>query len=209
MTIARKMVLLVATALLGVLVLAGNAQYQTGRVFESANFSNINVIPSLQAIGVANTAFGNMRAQVWQHVALTDGAAMADMDQRIAANSQKVEEGLAQYEKLIADEKDRALFHAVKAAFKDYVALAEKGLADSRANRSEQARDYFLKNQAIILKVADTFNELAQYNNELADKAEKEALAAKSWATVVSVVIIVLMVAAVGGFGFYVSRGVI
>ncbi|HZX33680.1 MAG TPA: methyl-accepting chemotaxis protein [Rhodocyclaceae bacterium] len=209
MTIARKMVLLVATALIGVLVLAGNAQYQTGRVFDSANFSNINVIPSLQAIGVTSTAFGTMRAQVWQHVAVTDAATLADIDQRIAASRQRVEEGLQQYEKLLADEKDRALFTAVRTAFKDYVALADKGLAESRANRSDQARDLFLKNQAVILKVADALQELAQYNNELADKAEKDAREAKSWATIISSIIVVLMAASVGGFGFYVSRGVI
>ncbi|WP_286790573.1 MULTISPECIES: hypothetical protein [unclassified Pseudomonas] len=50
----KKMVLLVVSALLGILVLAGAAQYQISRVFEAANFGNENAVPSLLAIAAVN-----------------------------------------------------------------------------------------------------------------------------------------------------------
>lgn len=210
MTIAKKMILLVASALLGILILAGAAQYQMGKVYEAANYANVNTIPSFQIIAQANTAFGNLRAQAWQHVAITDQAAMAEVDQKIAANRQRVEEALNKYEKEnLSDDKDRALLGAVRTSFKDYVALIDKGLAESRANHSEQARDLFLKNQSVITKVGEALQELRDYNAELGDKGAKEAVTAKSSANLMAIIIVVITVAAVGGLGFLVTRGVV
>ncbi|HZX29799.1 MAG TPA: MCP four helix bundle domain-containing protein, partial [Rhodocyclaceae bacterium] len=210
MTITKKMSLLIACALLGILVLAGAAQYQMTRVYEAANFANINTIPSMQTIAVANTAFGNMRAQVWQHISLTDQAAMADMDQKIAANRQKMEEAMAKYEKEnVADDKDRQLLGAVRSAFKDYAALAERIQADSRANRSEQARDYSLRNQSVIAKVADALQELRDYNTRLAEKGSSDAAAAKASASMIAVTVVLFTFAAVGAIGFFVTRSVL
>ncbi|HEX5391802.1 MAG TPA: MCP four helix bundle domain-containing protein [Rhodocyclaceae bacterium] len=98
MTITKKVAMLLALALAGILMLAGIAQYQMGRVFESANYDNVNAVPSLQSIGVVSTTFGNFRVLSWQHVASDDKAVMAELDQKMAANQQKLEETLASHE---------------------------------------------------------------------------------------------------------------
>lgn len=52
MTIAKKMISLVASALIGILLLAGVAQYQISNVFEKANFANENTVPAMKYLGV-------------------------------------------------------------------------------------------------------------------------------------------------------------
>ncbi|HJW27167.1 MAG TPA: methyl-accepting chemotaxis protein [Rhodocyclaceae bacterium] len=209
MTIAKKMILLIASALLGTLVLAGTAYFQMGRVYDAANFANVNVVPSLQTLATANTALGNLRAQTWQHVALSDPAAMAEMDQKITASRQKFEDALNKYEKeLIADDKDRALLGAVRAAYKDYVAMSDRGLVDSRANRSDQARDFLLKNQRLGAKLAEAFEEHRAYNGEVGDRSSREAVAAKSTATTIAVVVFLGTLAMVATLGLFIARNI-
>lgn len=52
MTIAQKMVSLIVTALIGILLLAGLAQYQINMVFDKANFANENTVPSMKFFGI-------------------------------------------------------------------------------------------------------------------------------------------------------------
>ncbi|MGE5491898.1 MAG: MCP four helix bundle domain-containing protein, partial [Actinomycetota bacterium] len=209
MTITKKMGLLVTASVLGIVILAGVAIHQMGKVFDAANFGNSSSVPSYQTLGAANTAFGNLRALVWQHMAVTDASALAEIDAKIATARQKLEESLAKYDKeYVVDEKDRALSAAVRTAFKDYNGVVDKALAEARANRPEQARDHLLKNQAVIARMVDAFQELRDYNAELADRGAKEAVAAKSTAITVAIVIVLLSSAAVTAIGFAVIRNV-
>lgn len=47
MTVFNKMLMLVLSALFGIVLLAVVAQYQMGRVFEAANYGTVNTVPSL------------------------------------------------------------------------------------------------------------------------------------------------------------------
>ena len=46
MTVSKKMLFLVFSALLGIVLLAGTGQYQIDRVFQAANYGNDNTVPS-------------------------------------------------------------------------------------------------------------------------------------------------------------------
>lgn len=210
MTIAKKMGLLVLSALLGILVLAGSAHYQLSRVYDVGNFVNTNIVPSLEAMGDISTTFGNLRAQVWQHVALTDRAAMAELDLKITGTRQKLDEALAKYEKEnVADEKERSLLASIRTSLKDYYTLTDKGLALSRNDRSDQARDFLLANQVAIAKVSETLAELRDYNAMLADHGAKDAISAKSTSTTMAIVVALLAIAAVGGIGLLITRNLL
>jgi len=210
MTIAKKMILLMASALLGIFLLAGTAQYQMGRVFDSANYANVNVVPSLQLLLDANTALGNMRTQVWQHLAITDKTLHAELDQKIAQNRQKIDDALGKYEReLLADEKDRALVGAVRAAFRDYITLTEKALALSRAGQGEQAKELILSNQATIARIGDAFSECREYNTVLAGKGADSAIAVKSSATIIAVVVVLLTLGTISVVGWLVTRNLL
>ncbi|MCG2577955.1 methyl-accepting chemotaxis protein [Dechloromonas sp. XY25] len=196
--------------MLGILVLAGSAHYQLSRVYDVGNFVNTNIVPSLEAMGEISTTFGNLRAQVWQHVALTDRAAMAELDQKINASRQKLDEGLTKYEKEnIADDKERSIIASIRSSLRDYYTLTDKGLALSRNDRSDQARDFLLANQVMIAKVSETLGELRDYNAVLAEHGAKDAIAAKSTSTIMAIAVALLAIATIGGIGFVITRNLL
>ena len=72
MTVAKKMLLLVAAALLGIVILAGTAQMQINNVFEQTNYSNENVIPSMNLLNGIQSDVYRFRIRLNRLVLNTD-----------------------------------------------------------------------------------------------------------------------------------------
>src|SRR5664279_5414287 len=64
LTVAKKMALLAGTALLGIVLLAGFSQYQMNKVYQAANYANINTVPSLKILSAAIEEFGRIRVRL-------------------------------------------------------------------------------------------------------------------------------------------------
>lgn len=57
LTVGKNMALLVLAALLGLALLTGLEQYLMERVYDGANFGNVNAVPSLKVLGDLRRAF--------------------------------------------------------------------------------------------------------------------------------------------------------
>ncbi len=195
MTVIRKMIVLLTAAALGILILGGTGLYQMKRIYEVTNYTNANTVPSILVIDEAAVPAAALRTQVWQHMAQSDSGRMAEIEQRIAANRQKVSDALKRYESLVSDDKDRALLAADFKALADYDQLREKVMGLSRANRNNEARDLLMDNQAVLGRIAEAFDDHRQYNAELGKRAAEDAANTQSsaiWlAAVISLVTLV------------------
>lgn len=209
MSVAKQLFALVFAAALGLLGLTGLSLSQMDRVFNAANFGNVNVIPSLLILDEAYTSLSSLRIQVWQHVALTDQAKMAEVERKMVDNRRVVEEALKKYEPLLADEKDKALLTTDRTALADYDALREKIIALSRANRSEEARDLALANQATMEKVNLAFLDHRNYNEVLGKKAAEDAVTVQHSATALAIGISLATLGAVIGVGIWIARNLL
>jgi methyl-accepting chemotaxis protein len=209
MTVTRKMLLLVGTALIGVLLLAATGLYQMQRIFETTNYTNVNTVPSILIVDEAAAPAAVMRTQVWQHMAQTDAGRMAEIEHRITSNRQKVADALKKYEGLISDEKDKALLAADQKALADYDALREKAVALSRANRNQEARDLLMENQMILQRLGEAFDDHRQYNAELGKRSADEALQVQRGGVVFAIVISVLTLVGVMVVGFTITRSLL
>ena len=74
MTIAQRLIALIAAALAGLLILAGVSYLQTEKVFKAANYANENTVPSLEAINKTISAFLQIRTRVMYHIVTLDPA---------------------------------------------------------------------------------------------------------------------------------------
>jgi len=77
MTIAQRMYLLIASALIGLVGMAGVGIYQMDQVFTSANFASVNTVPSLVSL---NDTFSNaliLRVRAWQYILAKEDAQKA------------------------------------------------------------------------------------------------------------------------------------
>ncbi|NML24535.1 methyl-accepting chemotaxis protein [Zoogloea dura] len=209
MTVIRKMVVLLTATALGILILGATGLYQMKRIYEVTNYTNANTVPSILLIDEAAVPAATMRTQVWQHMAQSDSGRMAEIEQRILANRQKVSDVLKRYESLVSDDKDRALLAADHKAVADYDQLREKVMALSRANRNNEARDLLMDNQALLGRIAEAFDDHRQYNAELGKRSAEDAAATQSSAVWLAAVISLITLVGVIGIGIASTRSLL
>lgn len=209
MTMKQRLILLIASATVGLILLAGLAVVQINRVFTIANFTNVNVTPSLQVLQRAYEPLAMMRAQLWQHIAQDDKGRKTELEVQIRTSLAKVEDGLKAYEPLLADDKDRQLLQADRTALSAYLTLRDQALALSRDGKLAQARDLVMANLGVIGKLDDAMREHFDDNLEIGNRSAKEAQEVLGSAVMQAIVISLVTLGAVVGLGWLVSRTVL
>jgi methyl-accepting chemotaxis protein len=202
MTVIQRLTMLIAIVVLGLFSVAGIGLYQTNNVYTAANYTNVNVVPSLLGLDKGFAALALLRTQVWQYITITDKAKMAEWEAKMSGNLQGVVAALNVYEKeYVSDDKDKALLAADRAALAEYESLRAKVVGLARDGKDKEARDLLLDNQTTLSKVWDAFEAHRQYNAEVGKRSAEEAVAIKSSATMQSLataIVTLLVVVAVG-----------
>jgi methyl-accepting chemotaxis protein len=72
MTIKQRLLLLVGAAILSLLALTAINHYQMNKVYDAANYANVNVVPSIEALNTVAIEFGWARVRVFRHLMATD-----------------------------------------------------------------------------------------------------------------------------------------
>ena len=208
MTVTKKMLLLVLSAVLGILMLSGISLYQMNKVYDSANFANVNTVPSLTTLGELRAGFNRVRINLMRHILNVDANRMSEIEKDIAANRQAVLEAIKKYESTIADDKDRSYLEQSKALYAEFDREVEPVLVESRKGESniQAARIQMAKSNDLFEKTAKHIAEHFEYNVQLGKKASDDAVAAKSSALLVAMVISLLTLAAVAGIGYFITR---
>ena len=206
MTVTKKMLFLVLSAAFGIILLAVLGLTQMNRVYNSANYGNVNVVPSILTLDHAFSPMAAMRTQLWQHIAASDEKVMVTIEERITTNRKKIDEALKTYEGLLSDDKDKSLLAADRAALNDFDQLRDKVYVLSRANRMEEARDLVMANQTLMARMWDAFEDHRQYNAELGKKASDEAAATESSARWIAITTGLATLLAVSLIGFFITR---
>jgi methyl-accepting chemotaxis protein len=206
LTVIQKMSLLGGSALLGIALLAGLGQYQMGKIFEAANYSTVNSVPSLVDLDDLRKNVLRMRIGLNRHVLSTDSVKMAEIEVELKGNRSATHNALKKYESSISDEKDKEMWHEEEKLLEEYEALIEPILAESRTHRTEKARELIEKSTPIAEKLAGKINEHFDYNVELAKKGAEEAAATKSSAITLSLIIAALTLVSVGILSFTIAR---
>ncbi|MBW5415815.1 methyl-accepting chemotaxis protein [Pseudomonas sp. MAG002Y] len=202
----KKMVLLVVAALLGIVLLAGTAQYQIGQVFKAANFGNSNTVPSLLAITAINDPVNRSIRNLYLHLLSDDAAEKAKIDQDLAGLQAKIEESLKHYEENIDSDEDRRMLDADREIIGSLIAFENKLLDLSRQNRIDEAKATLVANRAIFSKVSDTLGAHRQLNQKLGSEGAERAQAIKDSATLTAIAIALATLIIIGLLGFFIIR---
>ncbi|WP_136513236.1 HAMP domain-containing methyl-accepting chemotaxis protein [Geomonas edaphica] len=208
MSISKRLFLLLVVAVMGMLGLTIFNEFQTGRVYTAANFGNVNTVPSLVALGRASTAMRNLQTWTLTHVLNTDAGRMAELDRSVQTEKDELEKALKDYDQLLVDDKDRQLLANDRAAVAELYAFTDKILSLSRANKNEEARDYFSHNRSVSKKADDVFEAHLQYNLSMSDKGSKEAVAIKKSSLILAIVSAAVVIAIVVFVALFIIRSV-
>ncbi len=210
MSIAKRLYLLMAASLAGVLIVAAAGLIQINKVFDAANYGNANTIPSLIDLNDAMVAAAISRTRVWQYMAADDPAARDKIRSRIAENDKAVEAALTHYEKEnLSDDTDRKLIAEIRKTYADFADLRKKIMALADEGKREEAREFLMANQAIPEKMAAAFKEDYEYNIKMGKAGADSARASVSTATSIAVGVSVVAIALILFMGITLIRKVV
>ncbi len=209
MTVAKKMALLICAALLGILTLMISNLLQMGQVFDKANYSNINSIPSLVDLNSTMRSFSQVRIRVYRHLLSTDPQKIHEADQSIQEARKAVEDGFRKYENLISDDKDRQMLNQSKTLFDDYMRQLEVPLAFSRQLKKDEARDALDKNIELAKKLNTSIEDHILYNEKISEASAREAAETRSSATLISVALGVTTLVSICLIGWLITRNLL
>ena len=123
MTVTKKMTLLVAAAILGLIGLAWLGQNRMDMVYEKTNFTNVNSVPAIVILSRAAESFGRLRVRVYRHVLNTDLTKLSEIESLVREADNGVSKALKDYEITIADAKDKQMLENDSAAFNEYLLI--------------------------------------------------------------------------------------
>jgi methyl-accepting chemotaxis protein len=178
------------------------------RVYTAANFSNVNVVPSLIALDKATKEFSHLRPRIYRHVINTDKAKKAEVENAIISGEAAVQKSLKEYEQFIADDKDKALLKADLDALAEYLPKIEPILEASRQQDDKKALELLQLESTYAGKLDQALNEHAQYNVDIGKKSAAEAVVVQKNANWMALAISALLITAAATLGIWIVRSI-
>ncbi len=209
MTIAQKMISLVASALIGILLLAGLSQYQIANVFEKANFANVNTVPSLKYLG-------NIRMNImFIRLSVSQNAEMKTVDEKTASEEKMkkyisaADAGFKDYESTIANDTDRKMYEKELDLYKKYMEILPSILAASKAGKVDENLRLREISRGFSGGSIDAINDHLAYNIQLGQEGAQAAQATKAKAVTTSIVISGVTLLVIAVIGFFITRNLL
>jgi len=207
MTIAKRLALLILLAVAGLIVVGGFGLKEMGAINANLEYAHENSIPSIRKVASMESNFLRLRTQMLVFLLSTEEQRPAE-EQRIEGAKKDLLQALQDDEKLISDDKDRQYLETSKALVKEYYALIDPAIADTKAGHGEKAKNGMGQAGEVSKRLAENVEAHSKYNEHLAEEEVRKAGEAYSSGKVVSIVVILLCTAGVAGLGFMVYRHV-
>jgi methyl-accepting chemotaxis protein len=207
-SVVKKMMLLVITAILGLISLSTFSIKETNNVYESANFANVNTVPAMVALDDIRKHYLKMLVTVYRHVQTSDEKKLTALETTLTEEYKAIDKGLADYEATIVDEKDRKLFNDEKAGIQQLEADLKPILVFSRNHEDAKSNAGLVASEEIADNVARMINDHFDYNVELGKKASEDAVAIKSRSSMLSMVVSGIVLVIVALLGWIITVGI-
>jgi methyl-accepting chemotaxis protein len=187
MTVKSRLMLLVGTAIAGIVILLGLLIRDISSVYTAANFGNTNTIPSIEVLGEADQDFAAVRIWTWKLLATTDTAAASRMETEIGTAHDSLVKALNEYQKsFIDDEQDAADLAADREALAGYDTVRAHVIDLAHAGKKDEALALLLGSQTTINKVGDALDAHKKYNTVLGVNHSQDAAATRTHAMIIS-----------------------
>lgn len=209
MTISKKMILLVLSALLGLVILASLGQYQVRQVFTAANYGNESTVPSLLALRSMESHAKDQIRLMYKHILTEDTPTMQAIDLELEQNKKVLETSIENYRRLLSNEEDQVLLEQDLSALASFAELQAQVLSLSRDNQTEAARDLILQQSAVLDKLSEHFETHVRFNEKLGDEATTSAANQLGTATLTSVIVSAATLLLISMVGLFITRSLL
>jgi methyl-accepting chemotaxis protein len=208
MTVGKKLTLVGAlliglTVVLGVVTLLGLASYQKV-VHSLADDSFAGVV----ACGKLEADYFEMRGDMWRHVASSDPAGKAKMDQQIQRLKGDVERDVQEINSVIFTDEERRIAARIQPALDRYFQVWDSVAALSRAGKSQEALEtYVSMGDPALAELKAAVHEESEFNRRTGADDTANSAAMGSRLTWLTWVILLLSLALGSAALFLVVRG--
>ncbi len=210
MTISKKMILLVLSALLGIVLLSGLGYQQMHKVFTAANYGNVNSVPSLSALNKLRSAVNVQLQLIYSHILTVDDVSMAEIEKQIQINRGDIQQAIDEYTEVLSDDKDTQLLEADRQGIAALLQGADVALSISRRNENEAARDAMIALQKDLMDpLRNALNAHLEYNIDAANKGSATAEDTLERATLISIVVSLITLLVIGLLGTLITRNLL
>ena len=203
-----KKLLVVATIVL--LAMAGMGAFfitRMHKVYEEANYGNVNSVPSLNVMFDLNGSTKDFYVNILRHIQNTDPARMAMIEELIKRDRSDTEKSLDEYEKLVSDDTDRRMLATDRDLFQQLTRAEEELITLSRANKNEEARMLLReKGLPVYEKLDKALEEHGDYNIKLAGQGARAAADEYSSTRTWGIIVITVVSCAIFAFMLIISR---
>ncbi|MDR2000751.1 MAG: methyl-accepting chemotaxis protein, partial [Zoogloeaceae bacterium] len=211
MTIAKRLVILIFMAILGLLAIGTIGLREMSVIEQNEELANRDTIPSISKVSQVEARYLRMRTQLLYHLLMPTQTAKAEaernMEEHRAAAMKLLDEYLAN---LVSDDEDRKLAEASRSLIEDYYRrIAVPVMELSRNDKIEEGRKLLLEvGLPLAQNVTRQLEELVEFNMKLASGHATEAEEAYSAGQLLTVLVIVVISLGVAVFGFFTYRHV-
>ena len=210
MSIKQRLNLLIVMLALGLAALIGFYTNEMEEVYTSANYSNVNVVPSMLLIDDAVANFGRLRVRIYRLALNADDALDEGMRQAITESANKLKQALSDYEKYVDSEQDRFLLVNDQVLMNEYLHKVDEILQASHLKLHDDVLLALTQNAMPIAERLNTaLDQHMDYNQKLGLAAAKEGAKIKTAALWMLWAIGGLIILFVFGFIYYVSKQII
>lgn len=212
MTIAQRVIALIAAALLGLAALTGISYVQLNKVYKEANYANENTVPSIETLHNASIAYYQIRTQTLYHIlsshmtSVNADEAKVDFDKKIKDSLSLVDKHLKDYEALASDAEDKRLLDQERTLLAEYAKGVQLVLDASRDYRTDDAMQEIAKMGDLPARLAGALEAHVKYNEEIGQREAKEAERDKAGANVTAIVVLLVAAVLLGGLGITTLR---
>ena len=208
MTIAKRLVLLISVAVLGLIAVGVLGLYEMNIINQGMELANDNTIPSVTKVYQTRVRYQSMRTNLFFHTLTSDPAKKAAAERDFEKNRDEAFQLANEYlATMVTDDEDRKLAERSVTLLNEYLEKIARPLLElSRNNKLEEAVKVIESGAPLVATIGDHFTAHAKYNIDLAKTRQKEAEAAHSSGNLLSSLIIVIVSLAVIVFGFITTR---
>ncbi|QLI81536.1 methyl-accepting chemotaxis protein [Chitinibacter fontanus] len=209
MKIAHKMMALVALAALAIVLLTGITYYKTSHVKQEAIGITERVVPGLVEMSDMQRSFAQARYAVLFHIVQSDAAAKQKVEAEFQAYVKLLDESVASSEAAALTDTDKADVATLKQEIDTWRPWTAKILQVSAANDVAQAEQLIREKCAPqAAKVYAAMAQLEKDKQRLSDEAGDKVTDDIQSTISASVIVGVLLLAAIGAIGWLVGRSV-
>ncbi len=212
LTIAHRIVLMIAASVTALLLVGGVGLYVSKSQTDSIRLITEDSIAGIVTLSEARQAFMQLRVAVYPHLLNADAAAKKDAEEKIEANQKETLRLLKDYEKFIAagDDEDRKHLAADLASLQTYFTkLHNELLPKSRKNEPDEERSRILGEVAALSVAArEMLDKHVEFNRRQADVHARAALASSEQGNLISLAAIAAGVLAIAALGFFMLRNI-